>query len=103
MVSRWLRTCLQLMTFFSSETCLLHFCTKMSIAKPEEACSHHKFNLVSFPPGYAEVLIALMAWIVALQADNFVMAHTVYAVYSALFLLIWKGKYLPLVGIENEV
>lgn len=61
----WLRrTCLQLMTFFSSETCLLHFCTKMLIAKPEEACSHHKFDLVSSPPGYGEVLVALMSWIV---------------------------------------
>lgn len=85
MVSRWLRTCLPLMTFFSSETCLLHFCTKMSIAKPEEACSHHKFNLVSFPPGYAEVLIALMAWIVALQADNCLSWHALFMLYTLLY------------------
>lgn len=56
--------------FFCSETCLLHFCVEISLAKPEEACNHHKFHFFSSPPDYAEVVVVLMSWIIALQADT---------------------------------
>lgn len=85
MVSWLLRSCLQLMTSLSSETCLLHFCTKMPTAKPEEAPSHHKFDLASFPPGYAEVLIALLSRIVTLQADSCLSRHALFMLYSLLY------------------
>lgn len=70
--------------FFCSATCLLHFCVEIPLAKPEQACNHHKFNLVSSPPDYAEVLVALLSWIAALQADNCLTWHTLFMLYSLL-------------------
>lgn len=67
----WPRLCLQLWrSSFAQKPCLLHFCLEMPSAKPEEACNHHKINEVSSPPDYAEVLVAQMSWVAALQADK---------------------------------
>lgn len=71
--------------FFCSETCLLRFCVEIPLAKPEEACNHHKFHLVSSLPDYAEALVALMSWFVALQADNCLAWHTLFMLCSLLY------------------
>lgn len=70
--------------FLCSETFLLLFCIEILLAKPEQACKYHKFNLVSSPLDYAEVLAALMSWIIALKADNCLAWHTLFMLYSLL-------------------
>lgn len=75
--SRWPRPCLQLWrSSFAQKPCLLHFCLEIPSAKPEEACNHHQINEVSSPPGYAEVLVALMSWVAALPAENHLAWHS---------------------------
>lgn len=58
------------------------FCPETPLAKPEEAWHWYRLHLVSSLPAYGEVLLALLSWMAALQADKGLAWHTLFMLHS---------------------